>query len=1056
MTKSQTTKNTVSNTGALSWMARNPVAANLLMLFLLVAGFNSMRHVKQEIFPEFALDSVEIFVSYPGSGPEEIEQGVLLAIEEAVSGVYGIKNVTSTAQESFGFTVLELETYADPTIVLSDVKNNVDAILSFPQIAERPTIRLLQFRGRVMDLMVTGDVSESTLLDYTELMRDELLQKDGITQVEILGASPRRIGVEVPEQALRSYGLTLRQIAGTVASTALELPGGAIRAPSGEVLLRTQERRDFASDFRDIPLVSNNRGGFLKLGDIGTVSDTFEEIEKEAFLNDKPALRVQVMRVGDQTPISVADIVQNYLATSKSSLPEGIEIKVMEDESLAYRDRIQLLQHNALAGLILVMLLLGLFLEPRLAFWVMLGIPISVIGSFIVLNMTGASLNMISLFAFIVTLGIVVDDAIVIGENIYEMRERGASHLDAAIEGVRQISGPVTFAVLTNVVAFMPLTMVPGAEGKLFFQIPAVAISVLGLSLIESLFVLPAHLTRHTQDNWLIRLVGYPQRCFNPALHRFIEKRYTPLVHAVTRHRALTIACGVASLILCGGIVGGGFLGFTFFPRIDQNASLAQVVMPFGFPFEQSQAIRKRLDAAAHKVLESFGEPDAARGVFTRTGESFSEFPPPIGGDGAHVINAWVSLKPASERTVTSREFTEGWRKEIGEIAGAESINLTSEFAGFGGPDIEVDLTHSDRTTLDLAARELKDHLSSFDGLDEINDGVSIGKPQLSFHIKPEAQSMGINSLYLANYIRDSFYGAEALRQQRGRNEVRVLVRLPIEDRRRMQSLEQMILVAPGGGEIPLSEAAIIKHEQSYTSIQRNNGRRIVRVSASVKDESDTYANDVVSVLKSEIFPKLQAKYPGLGFQLEGEQRRQEETITSLINGFAIALLVIYGLLAIPFKSYVQPIIIMVTIPFGAVGAIGGHLLMGYDLSMISLFGIIALSGVVVNDSLVLIVAANASRKQEKRSPFEAICLAGARRFRPILLTSLTTFFGLLPMISETSSQARFLIPMAISLGFGILFATIVVLLLVPAFYLIVEDMRHWSNGFSNPDEDEA
>ena len=1033
-----------SKNGSLSWMACNPVAANLLMLFLIVAGLNSIRNVKKEILPEFSLDTVEIFVSYPGSGPEEIEQGVLLAIEEAVSGVYGIKNVMSTAREGFGFTILELEKYADPNIILSDVKNNVDAILSFPQMAERPTIRLLQFRGRVMDLVITGNVDDSVLLDYTELIRDELLQQDGITQVEILGANPRRIGVEVPEQALRSYGLTLRQIANTIANTALELPGGAIRAASGEVLLRTQERRDFAYEYRDIPLVSNNRGGLLKLGDIGTVNDTFEEIEKEAFLNNQPALRVQIMRVGDQTPISVAENVRNYLDATNNSLPEGLEITVMEDESLAYRERIELLQKNALVGLILVMLLLGLFLEPRLAFWVMLGIPISVIGSFIFLNLSGASLNMISLFAFIVTLGIVVDDAIVVGENIYEMRENGATHLDAAIEGVRQIWGPVTFAVLTNIAAFLPLTAVPGAEGNLFFQIPAVAISVLVLSLVESLFVLPAHLARKSQDNWLTRFIGYPQSRFNPALHGFIERKYIPMIRFVARHRPLAISLGVASLILCGGIVGGGVLGFSFFPRIDQNASIAQIVMPFGSPFEQSQAIRKHLEASARRVLQSYGEPEAAIGIFTRVGESFDEFPPPIGGDGSHVISGWVSLKPNSKRTISSREFTEAWRNEIGEILGAETINLTSEFAGFGGPDLEFDLTHSDPVVLDMAARELANHLRNFEGLDEINDGVSIGKPQLSFEIRPEAQSLGIDSLYLANYVRDSFYGAEALRQQRGRNEVRVLVRLPAKDRRRMQSLEQMILVAPGGGEIPLSEAANIKHEQSYTSIQRRNGRRIIRVSSSIKDESDLNASDIVSFLKAEIFPRLQSKYQGLGFQLEGEQRQQKETLASLINGYIIALFVIYGLLAIPFKSYIQPIIIMFTIPFGVVGAIFGHLLMGYDLSMISLFGIIALSGVVVNDSLVLIVSANTYRFKEKLTSFDAICRSGARRFRPIILTSLTTFFGLLPMISETSSQARFLVPMAISLGFGILFATAVVLLLVPAFYLIIEDFREW------------
>ena len=1031
-------------------MARNPVAANLLMLVLLLAGGLSMFQLKQEVLPEFALETIEIFVSYPGSGPEEVEQGVLLAIEEAVSGVNGIKRVSSTARENFGFTVLELESYADPTIVLSDVKNNVDAILSFPQLAERPTIQLRQFRGRVMDLAITGDQSESTILNYAELVRDELLQRDGISQVYIFGSRPLRIGVEVPERELRAYGVTLRQIAQSVANTALELPGGGVRTPAGEILLRTQERRDFAKDFADIPVVSNNRGGHLRLGDIATVSETFEEIEKESFLDGKPALRLQVMRVGDETPITIADEVNTYLEESKASRPDGIGVVVLDDESLEYRERIQLLQRNAWMGLGLVLLLLGLFLEPRLAFWVMLGIPISVIGSFIVLSFTGASLNMISFFAFMVTLGIVVDDAIVVGENIYELRERGASHLEAAVQGVRQIGGPVVFAVLTNVAAFMPMMFVPGAEGKFALQIPAVAISVLLLSLIESLFVLPAHLSSEKYHRlqrmlgipFFVHVLGYPQRVFNPALHRFVDRVYIPCVRFAGRNRFFTIASGIALLIVCVGVVLGGMIGFVFHPHVDKSASLAQIVLPFGSPFERSQELRHYLDEAARRALDKLGEPDAIRGIFSRAGESFSEFPAPVGGDGSHVISAMVSLKPASEREITAREFTKAWREEIGEIMDAESVALTSEFAGFGGPNIEVDLTHRSRESLEAAANDLAKELRAFDGLSEINDGVALGKPQLSFKIKPEAQSLGITSLYLANYIRDSYYGAEALRQQRGRNEIRVLVRLPEEDRRRLQSVEDMILVAPGGGEIPLSEAADIVRERSCTDIQRNNGRRIIRVSAAAEDDSGTSANDVVGIMKSEILPNLQARYPGLGYQFEGEQKNQAEFMSALINGFAIAMLVIYGLLAIPFKSYIQPAIIMVAIPFGIVGALAGHLIMDYELSMISMLGIVALSGVVVNDSLVLIVSANRYRSDDKLNPFEAVCRAGARRFRPILLTSLTTFFGLLPMIFESSPQARFLIPMAISLGFGILFATVIVLLLVPAFYLVVEDVR--------------
>ncbi|MCH6256335.1 efflux RND transporter permease subunit [Puniceicoccaceae bacterium K14] len=1032
--------------GSVSWMARNPVAANLLMVMVLLAGFSSFLNMKQEIFPEFTLDVITISISYPGSGPEEVEQGALLAIEEAVRGINGIKTITSSAHEGYGSAVLELESKVDATIALSNVKNKVDAIRSFPDLAERPTVRLRQYRGRVIDLAISGSQSERTLLDYTEVMRDELLQREGITQVDIVGERPLRIGVEVPEHALRSYGLTLRQIAQTISNTALELPAGSIRAQGGEVLLRTQERRDFASEFGDIPIISNSGGGHLRLDDIAKIEETFEEIDQEAFFDGKPVLRLAVYRVGEETPISVADEVNAYLLESKNRRPAGIDVTVLSDESLEYRDRIDLLKRNATLGLILVLLLLGLFLEPRLAFWVTLGIPISIAGSFIVLSLTGASINMISLFAFIVTLGIVVDDAIVVGENIYEMRERGIPHLQAAVRGAQQISGPVVFAVLTNVAAFMPLTLVPGAEGRLFYQIPAVAISVLILSLIESLYILPAHLAKKGREGWFLKLLGAPQRHFNPALHRFIERFYTPLVRSASRHRMVTLSFGISLLIISGSIIGGGLIKFTFFPRIDQDASLAQIVMPFGSPYQRSQEIRQHLADAARRALDKLEASEAVRGVYSRIGDSFSDFPTPIGGDGPHVINAWVSLKPASQRNITASEFTQVWREEIGEIAGSETISLTSELSGFGGPDIEIDLSHPSKASLEGAANDLAKELRNFEGLGEINDGVALGKPQLSFKITPQGQSLGIDSRYLANYIRDSFFGAVALRQQRGRNEVRVLVRLPHEDRSRLQSIENMILVAPNGGEIPLIEAAEIIRDHSYTTIQRNNGRRVIRVSASIKDGSETNANDVVSILKDEIIPKLQARYPSLIVNLEGEQRKQADSLSSLARGFAITLLLIYALLAIPFKSYIQPVIIMVTIPFGIVGALAGHLLLGFDLSIISFLGIVALSGVVVNDSLVLILAANAYRNDQGMDPFEAICRAGARRFRPILLTSLTTFFGLLPMIFETSAQARFLIPMAISLGFGILFATVIVLLLAPAVYLIVEDIRKFCN----------
>ena len=1027
--------------GPLSWMARNPVAANLLMLVLIFGGFISLRKLKQEVFPEFALDQVSAWVTYPGSGPEEIEQGILLAIEQAVQGLDGIKDISSRATEGFGIVTMELVSNSNSAVVLADVKNEIDQIQSFPQAANRPTVRLEQSRNQVMSLVVSGDHTPKTLRQYAETIRDELLQRDGVTQVMLLGVEPPRIAIEVPEHHLRAHSLTLRQIAQTISSTALELPGGSVKGQAGDILLRTQERRDYAEGFLDVPVISNESGAIVTLRDIAQVTETFEEVDTEAFFNNKPAVRMLVFRVGNETPMSVATEVRDYLSEAQARFPDSINVTVLTDRSIEYSERIGLLQRNAALGLLLVLALLGLFLEPRLAFWVTLGIPVSVIGSFLVLNLTGASLNMISLFAFIATLGIVVDDAIMVGENIYGLREQGTASLHAAIAGARQIAGPVVFAVLTNVAAFMPLLFVPGAEGNLFCQIPAVAVSVLLLSLLESLFILPAHLSNPGSNTTFIRFLSAPQHRLNVILKKGIERYYAPLVQTTTRYRIITLSTGVSLLLLCLGIVGGGFIRFTFLPQIDQDASLAQVVLPFGAPFERSQAVRQHLTSAAQRALRNLGASESARGVFSRVGESFDEFPPPTGGDGSHVVNAWVSFHSLAKRNFSASEFTKAWRTEIGDVIGAEEVSLTSEVAGLGGPDIEIDLNHPRRELLEMAAQDLAIAMGQYKELSEINDGVSQGKSQLSFKIKREAQSMGIDSLYLANTIRDSFYGAEALRQQRDRNEVRVLVRLPESDRQSLHSLENLTIVTPKGGEIPLKEAAEIFENRSYTTIHRHNGRRIIRVTAALKDDAKTSANDIVAALRSDALPSLQARYPGLVYTLEGEQRRQSDSLSSLASGYALALLVIYGLLAIPFKSYIQPVIIMIAIPFGIVGALFGHLVMGYNLSMISLFGIVALSGVVLNDSLVLVVTANRECRGGSL-PFDAICRAGMRRFRPIMLTSLTTFFGLLPMIFESSAQARFLIPMAISLGFGILFSTVIVLLLVPAAFMIVEDTK--------------
>ena len=1033
------------SSGPIAWMAHNHVAANLAMLLFLVGGLILSTRVKQEIFPEFVVETITVSVLYRGASPAEVEQGIILSIEDEVRGLDGVKEVTAMATESRAAVTIELLTGTDTGKALQDIKNAVDSILSFPEEAERPIVSLVEVRNQVLTLLVHGPQDEQTLRDLAERIRDDLLQRPGVTLVELAAARPLEISLEVPQRNLRAYNLTLDRIAREVREAAIELPAGGVKTSGGEVLLRTQERRDFAREYANIPVASAPDGSQILVGDIAHIHDGFEETDEEAFFNGQRTVKVQIFRVGNETPQSVSDTVRAYVAEIAPDLPPGIGLTVWDDRSEIYRDRVNLLVKNAFLGLVLVLLLLGLFLDPKLAFWVTLGIPISILGSFLFLPITGASINMLSLFAFIVTLGIVVDDAVVVGENVYEKREQGLPFLQAAVEGTKEIAAPVLFAVLTNIVAFLPLFFVPGAIGNFFRQIPAVVVAVFAVSLIESLFILPAHLSHQTPENRVWAVLGKPSHLFASLLQRWITQGYQPWLRFALANRYATLATGIAMLILAAGAVGGGYVQFSFIPRIDADVVNAQATLPFGVPLRTARRVQQELLDAASATVETSGGAAILRGVYTQIGSALQGFGPPGAGSrgagGSHLVGVQVALVPSDQREIGSLEFVDAWRAATARIVGIETLTFDAETGVNEGAAIDIQLTHRARPTLEAAATELAHALAGYAGVRDIDDGFARGKPQLSLTLKPEARSLGINATDLARQVRSAFYGAEALRQQRGRNEVRVMVRLPEEERRTAHTVEHLMLRTDQGGEIPLFQAAAVERGHAYTEIRRREGRRIIAVTADV-DESVSNANTIIAEVLSRELPTLMQKYPGLSYVLEGEQASQQESLEALGIGFLFALLGIYGLLAVPFRSYCQPLIVMLSIPFGIIGAILGHLLLGYGLSIISMFGIIALAGVVINDSLVLVVTANTIRTTQQLSASEAISLAAARRFRPILLTSLTTFFGLMPMIFETSLQARFLVPMAISLGFGVLFATVIILVLLPASYLILEDLQ--------------
>lgn len=1014
--------------GPISWMAGRSVTANLLMLVLLIGGLVMGQNISKDVFPDFELDRVSISLIYPGASPEEVERGTILAVEEAIQDIEGIKEITSTAREGSGTVTVEIIEGEDVSEIAQEIKNSVDRISSFPDDAEDPRVTVPSRKRYVVSLALYGDQPEAVLREMAEMVRDRLLMDPEISQVELSGIREYEISIEIPQNVLRTYGLTLNEVATIVRRASVEVPGGAIRTEGGDVLVRVTERRDVGKEFAKVPVISTPEGTELLLEDIGVIRDDFEESDRFATFNGKPAVMLEVYRIGEQTPVSVSDAVHRQMDEINYILPEGLTLVSRNDRSEIYKQRLNLMLRNGFLGLGLVFILLAVFLETRLAFWVSLGIPISFLGCLLLLPSLGVTFNMVSMFAFIVTLGIVVDDAIIVGENVYSHRQQGLPWLEAAITGTRGIAMPVTFSVLTNMVTFMPIFFVPGFMGKVFREIPLVVVTVFFISLIESLFILPAHLGHKGKgrEGRIFPKLHELQQRFGAFFVRIVRTRYGPFLGLVLRWRYISFSVAILVLLLAFGYVKSGRLGFELFPKIESDYAAVTANLPFGTSVNRTLEVQQKLVQAGKAVAERNGGEKLVEGIYAS-----------VDGSEAQVR---IYLTPPKIRPISTSKMTQLWREETGEIAGLETIKFESDAGGPGrGAAISVELSHRDIGVLEHASAELAAAMEYFPNVIDIDDGFSPGKQQIDFKVRPEAQSLNLHAADIARQVRQSYYGAEALRQQRGRNEVKIMVRLPREERISEFHLEEMILRTPDGGEVPLVEAVTLERGRADTSIERRNGRRVVTVSADVRPRSQ--AAQVTAVLNSDTIPALSARYPGLSFSYEGRMADRTESIQSLIRGLLIALIIIYAMLSIPLNSYIQPLIIMLAIPFGLVGAVIGHLIMGYSLSVLSLFGIVALSGVVVNDSLVLIDFANRRRKKGSIA-VEAIQDAAIQRFRPIMLTTLTTFGGLAPMIFETSRQARFLIPMAISLGYGIVFATVITLVIVPSVYLIIDDVR--------------
>ncbi len=1030
----------------IGWFTENHVAANLLMIFLLLAGVLTVQNIKVETFPEFAPDMISISMEYPGASPEEVEEAIIRRIEERIAGLAGIKKITASAREGFASVTIEVLSNWDLDLLTNEVKSEVDRIRTFPNEAEKPIVRQIVRKNQVINIALYGDAPEPTIKHLAEKIKADLVNLPGITLVEIFGVRRAEIHIDISESNLRRYGLTLDQVSSIVQQSSLDLPAGSVKSEEGTVLIRTKGRRYTAGDYADIAIVTNPDGSKLTLGQIATLTDGYEDNDLKVSTRGKPAAFVEVYRVADQSALKVASAVKSYVADIKGDLPEGMDIVFFRDRSLILKSRINLLVKNMALGLVFVIVLLSLFLNVRLAFWVTMGIPISFATGLILLPMFNISINMISLFAFILILGIVVDDAIVIGENIYRKREKGLDPFESAVSGATQVSKPVIFAVLTTMAAFWPLLMIPGTRGNIMRNIPVVVIAVLAGSLIEALLILPAHLARCQFKSLCVDPGERKQKKLDKWLKDVIKGPYRRLLAFCLKWRYATLGVGAAVLILTVGLIASGRIKLTIFPRLDADNLICSIVMPPSTPVSRTEEVLAHIERAA---VETMAEADARRpesapsvmeDYFTLIGVHMGGGGP-FGGvaTGGNLAQVHVQLLEGEKRNMKSRVLVSEWRKKVGTIPEAESIAFRGQIGSSNAP-IEVHLSSDNTDRLFEAVEGLKGELRDYPGLTEVTDDYMPGKQEMQLKLKPEARSLGMTLGNLARQVRAAFYGAEALRLQIGEDEVKVLVRYPDGERRSIGNVSSMRIRLPDGTEVPFRQVAEVNTVQGYATIQRAYRKRVIAVSADI-EEGRANTTEVNRALETTILPAMREAHPEVRLSIEGDSREDSEFMGSIFKSFGIALFLIYALLAIPFRSFTQPMIVMAAIPFGMVGAVLGHKLMGYDLTMMSLFGIVGLSGVVVNDSLVLIEATNRIR-EGGRTAVESISAAGELRFRAIILTSITTFGGLTPMLMERSLQAKFLIPMAAGLGWGVLFATGITLLLIPCLYLILEDLK--------------
>ncbi len=1033
-------------------MAANPIAANLLMGFLLFVGLISAAGLPQEFLPEASLDRIQVLVPYPGAAPQEVEESIVRKIEEQLQSVEGLKRTESSAAEGLGSVIVEFRQGTDLSRALGDVKAQVDRILTFPADAERPEVREVTSRQNIFRLVVYGAASERTIKELAYGIEDGILALPEVSYAQISGIRNYEISIEVPLERLRGLGLTLDDVALAVRQGSLELSAGKISTGEEEIRVRTLGQNYGQFDFEDIIILTRADGTSVRLGQIATVRDAFADSDLLARFNGQPAARIDVFRTSGEDVLDIAQAVRGYIDSEVvPSLPEGVAVQIWKDDSIDLRGRVRLLLENAFVGLLLVFLALALFLQIRLAMWVALGLAVSFAGTFIVMQVMGISISMFSLMALVLALGIVVDDAIVVGENIYAERERGTKGLEAAVRGTRRIAGPVIFSVLTTVTAFSVLLTVPGPIGKIGLSIPIVVIAVLMLSLVESLLVLPNHLAHLPAPREPTSRAGLAvrraQRAVDALLRRIVEGPLDRALRFATAAPAVVLAAVAALMLISVTIVGTGMVRYEFLPQIEGDVVSANIEMPVGTPSERTAEVAAQLEAAGHRVVESLSleAGPIPVDVSITVGETAQLFDP-LGGDAVeapsgHVGSVEFKLPELALRDFTSTEFQNLWREETGTVSGVRSLAFSAGALGLGLP-VHLELSHPETERLARIADEVVAGLESMGGVYDVRTSHDEGVRELQLELKPAARTLNLTLDHFARQVRAAFFGSEALRVQRGREEMRVYVRLPEEQRNSPADIEDYLVRTPQGGEVPLGQVAYVRLARSPTTINRLDERRVITVTASI-DNTVVTGQGVSSNLERNLLARLGEEQPGFTYSQGGEQRQQQEVNASLPRSVFFAFLVMYVLMAIPFGSYSQPLIVMTAIPLGLVGALAGHLVLGLSLGFSSVQGLIGVSGVVVNDSLMMIKFINRAR-ESGLDPREAIVAGAKARFRAILLTSVTTFLGVAPLMLETSVQTQHLVPLATSVGFGVLIATFLLMLVVPALVALQFNLESW------------